>query len=158
MALAIQYDDQRLSVSLGTKAATIRTGRLDGNRDNGFRLVTLDSLIGWDSKVDNEGPGLIGIALNMSQAEIETLLEDDPQSSTAIVPRGLGQYIKLLGIIPAGGTGGVLNNGNPIHTKVNWSVPEGDQMVYFMYNMDTVTLQAFGVNFFSQYTGVWLRD
>ncbi len=164
--------DQDLSLGLGTLAAVdaiAQAGKIDASRLNGFRIAMLRIVATVTGKTTAEGPLIWGIACNMDAAEIEAALEADPQSSADDDERGVGQWLKILGMIPLETTFGALTGGpggpsagsavaTPMDVKVNWSVLEGKEFVIWAYNQGAALTSGTIITCAIEYFGVWLRD
>ncbi len=167
MALVQQFD-QDFNLALGALAAndaTLINGRIDGAREQGFRLVTTDLQIQLTGKTTAEGPIVYGVCCNMNAAEVEAAIEADPQISTADDARGKGTYIKILGML------GLLQTAFPqsgdnterrhhiSYGKNGWSIPEGQAWSVWAYNQGSGALTS-GTTMLmaAEHFGVWLRD
>ncbi len=158
--LKIVHQNMKLDLStLGAGVAIRGTSKIDSSRKSGFRVVQAEIPIAWDGKTTTEGPFSVWLGINYETTEFANFIAADPQSKVEAPVRGNAQYLKLLGMIPREGTNGVLNNGNPIVVKPNWSCPEGESVGIFVVNEDTGAITT-GTSVFSTatYMGVWLND
>ncbi len=167
----VQYD-QDLSLSLGTLGAVDAiaqaSAKIDAGRENGFRIAKLNIMGTLTGKTATEGPIAWGIACNMNAAEIELAIESDPQDSAENDDRGVGTWLKPLGMITLEQTAGPLTGGGSggtqggvatmIEVKVNWSVLEGHDFTVWAYNQGSALTTGAILTFFVEYFGVWLRD
>ncbi len=160
----VQYDETAFVTIGALTALDVVTGvsKIDSARENGFRISKAKIYAALDGKTADEGPLMFGIAANMSAAQIEAAMETNPQNSTENNDIGDGQAIWPLAIIGKGSTGAATEGQLPpegMELKMNWSIIEGEALVFWVYNMSGSTVTTGGVvHIFAQYFGVWLRD
>ncbi len=120
------------------------------------------------SGTDGEGPLLYGIAMNVPNVDaVETILESDPESGLGDDNRpSESSYVKPLGVLsrfgaplnPSGGTEDRAKGSWMSSGPVNWSVPEGFNLIWWFYNLDDLALTTGSVMLVvAEYFGVWLR-
>ncbi len=134
--------------------------KIDAAREQGFRISKIRLFGEWHTKTTDEGPLWWGLAIGGSAAQIELVLEADPQSSFDKDETADGQWVKPCGVFPFEDTEGSLTPGMPyIEIVVNWSIPEGQAFQMWVYNQNaTPTTTGLTINFFMEIFGVWLRD
>ncbi len=166
----MQYDNNfTLTVgALTTLNAIYQASRIDGSRLQGWKEIYCEITAQVTGKTSAEGPLLWGLAANLTAAQLEVIIEEDPQSRTSPITRAPGSWLKVLGMIPlltnaaplTGGTGdGSDGAANPLRVKVNWSIPESLDFGMFVYNMGAGTLTTGTViHAYMEHYGVWLRD
>lgn len=161
----IIYDFVRTLTITGQAALdmAITTSKLDGARERGYRLARID----WNVSLatdQNEGPLIFGLAKGAvdTAAEIETVVEEDPQDAVGMVAMlNKFSYVKALGVLQTKAGAFVTqvpDSGLFEKTVLNISVPEGDELVYWVYNGGVA---AFGTGVFfmnAVHYGVWLND
>ncbi len=164
----LQYDDN-VTLTLSTLGATTviaTNSKIDSSRASGFRIIKSKIFAQFTGKTAAEGPVMFGVAIGYTAAEVEAILEQDPQSRVAAIEKGKG-YIEPIGMVPleavagpvTGPTGGSGAHAGMFETTPNWSCPEGASLSYWAYNMGSGALTT-GTLFrvFAQHYGVWLRD
>ncbi len=164
----MQYDQTTLTIgALAAGDLTSQVGRIDTARENGFRIFETMLTAAIVGKTATEGPMHFGMAINLGAAEIEAIMEQDPQDSTDPIPLNTASWIRPLWTISRAMTEGVLGGAGPavghsaqfLKVSVQWSVPEGQELVYWVYNQDTDAISIGGlITIFAQHYGVWLRD
>ncbi len=156
------YDD--VVITLGALAANDVVGvvgKIDSSRENGMKVIDGRFFGQFANKTDGDGPYAWGIACNLGSAEIEAILEQDLQQSSAPTAEGPSSWIKLMGTVgEVVGTSGSIIDGLPfIDQKINWSIPEGSEFTYFVWNFTSaVFTTGQSVLIQAQLNGVWLRD
>ncbi len=164
----MQYDENvTLALgALGALDAIDQSSKVDTGRGNGFRVIRARLAAMLEAKTATEGPIVWGIGMNVNAADLEAMFEADPSSSATRILGPQRSYIMPLGIIgkPATegaltGKGGETNIGQFVEITPNWSVPEGQNLNYWAYNMDSGALTTGTlIRIFAQLYGVWLRD
>ncbi len=158
--LKILYDNQGISAgALGGRTVKAQAHQvIDGNTKQGFRVIKSRNWVEFRGKAASEGPLMYGIACALSDPEIEANIEEALEGHADPSIQGQG-WIKPLAFIDNPRTDGVINNGAPFNTKVNWSVPEGDSISQWVYNLNASAITTGTVvGGFWEITGVWLRD
>ncbi len=162
----IQYENDGL-LSLGTLAANdaiSSSTKIDSARLNGFRIAKVNVLASVEGKTTTEGPIIWGVSCNMNAAQVEDAIEADPQSSPDDDSKGVGQYLKMLGLIGIGTvaeslTGELLGVAQMTPVVMNWSVIEGKQFEVWAYNTGAGALTTgTAIRWAMEIFGVWLRD
>ncbi len=112
-------------------------------------------------KTAGEGPVMLGMSMNGTAANIEAAIEADPQSVVEDDNHPKAHYVKPLEMITKAfqeGIGSAQVEGGHTLTP-NWSCPEGQDLLFWAYNMDTSALTTgMIVDIFAEHYGVWLRD
>ncbi len=163
----IQYETQK-SLALGTLGAQgllIAASKLDASREQGFRMATMNYHAQIADGTSGEGPFLYGIACNVpSAAKIAAILAADPQASFSDDARESKlAFVKILGVLEVIDSGGRSKDRDPSSWKsagkINWSIPEGSEMLYWIMNLHDVALTT-GAQFViaAEWMGVWLSD
>ncbi len=171
MSLVQQFDNDEvltLSTLAGNDLISADT-LIDGSRSQGFRIVKSNFFFNVTGKTQAEGPVMVGVAANLGSAKLELIIENDPQSvNEQDEDRGRGVFIMplfMLGLLttslPAGAAGGP-QTGLPVdvsYGKNGWSIPEGEALFIWAYNMQSGALTTGTViSWFAEHFGVWLRD
>lgn len=158
--LAIVYDD--VTVTLGTlasKDAIAEASKIDSTRGNGFRIMKTEYWVDFRGKTANEGPLMVGMSAIFDAAGVESAIEADPQDSSEDSNNLLAKRpiwpLALLQAAPDGNDQQVqMHSVNP-----RWSVPEGENLYWWVYNMGAAGLTTGTVvHIFAKHYGVWLRD
>ncbi len=168
MAL-VQVFDNDITFNLGTLAAldvVQVNSKIDGARNQGFRVVKSSVHFMMGGKTTDEGPIMIGVACNALSPEVEEIMEADPQSPSDNDERGMGVFIKPLFMItknelelPLASAPSERLSFTFTYGKNGWSVPEDQQLAYWAYNMDDAALTTgTQLRIFAEHFGVWLRD
>ncbi len=171
MSLVQQFDnDEALTLgTLGGNDLILQNSLIDGNRAQGFRIVKSQFYFNLTGKTQAEGPIMVGIAANVAANKVELIIENDPQNvNEQGDERGRGVFVKALFMIgllttsiPGGAAGGptVGLEREVNYGKNGWSIPEGQALSVWAYNMQSGALTAGTViSWFAEHFGVWLRD
>ncbi len=166
--LVPQYDhDTQLTLgTLGGNDLIAQPSKIDQSRTRGFRVTKSRIFAEMIGKTTAEGPLMFGIAANASAAEIEAIIEADPQNPHDDDSRGKGVFIKLLRLIgqdelqiPLASAPGQLMEFELSYGKNGWSIPQGEALSYWAYNMQAGALTTGTIfNIAAEHLGVWLRD
>jgi len=165
------FDDWSISPGAFAANDVLTTGgKIDSGRTSGFRAVKGRFMCQYSGKTEGDGPAVWGIACNLTAAEVELILEDDPQSPFTPREGAPASYIKILGVIAenspgmsAAGDGSKSGSGHDgapwVEETINWSIPEEAGLVYFVWN-HTSAAWTTGSTILgqSQIMGVWLDD
>ncbi len=163
----ILYDSASVSPdSLAADDVTqVAFTRFDAARERGFRVSKIECWASWsgpDTAV--EGMVAVGIAVGLSAAEVEAAIESDPQGNGQGGDKTLMEIAKRP-IWPIGCFNSNMVTGSdrpPLHKvfKLNWSVQEGNFMMFWIFNVGPTALpaNAGNIQFFVKYYGVWLND
>ncbi len=124
-----------------------------------YRAMSLKGTWSLSGLTAGEGPITVGFAhSDYTVTEIKEWMESfgaiDP---TDMVERErANRLIRIVGTFPPSANS-VLNNGNPIRTKLNWLIGIGAQVNVFAFNEDTAANLTTGavVNFTGDY---WVKD
>lgn len=168
MALVQQFD-QDLSLvlsTLGAGSAILQPSKIDSGRENGFRVTKTKALITMTGKTTAEGPILIGVCANIPLAsQLATLLANDAQSKSELNPRAPNWYVRFLaivGLVPTvfpSSDEGIGKMFEWSYGKNGWSIPEGSNLDFFAFNMDSSALTTgTAFNIAAEHFGVYLRD
>ncbi len=164
-------DDWQITVgAMAANDVLTVTSKIDTTRESGMRVISGRFSCQYSGKTEGDGPLLWGIAIAASAASVEEILEDDPQAIFSDPEQGGAEFFKIMGVIAenspgktAAGDGSKSGSGHEgvpwIDQKINWTVNEGTELSYFLWNPtgsalttgSTVLGQA-------QINGVWLRD
>ncbi len=157
---AIQWDElEDPTGALAAGSAGVINSRIDSGRLNGFRVLRTEYFLRVKGLSVNEGPLLVGLAHDLSAAEIQEALGADPQRSndTTLSPRAM-RPVWPLALFENDSVGNQKMIAQGV-VKINWSIPEGTNLVWWQMNRDTDALQSGGtLNITAKHFGVWLRD
>ncbi len=156
---------EQFTLTLGTLATLdVISGitKIDGSRNQGFRVLkTLWTAI-WGNSGASEGPIYFGLALNNSATEIEEALEADPQGPDDFpaVEQSM-RPVWPLGLFTDSGTDIVtrINDGKVQEINLRWSFSEHSALSVWAMNLGggTLTTGSF-VTVTMKHFGVWLDD
>jgi len=167
---------QETDLTSGITASDLVKDQLtDDVADDNFIATSLD--LTWTSHIEqaaepgNIGPLLFGVAKSdYSDAEIEAWVENPSGFTRAnlIQQEISARHIKLIGqfsypsLAPSEVAGKVvsklLNDGLPIHTRLNWRILEGQSLSLWVYNAgnaDVVATSGQDVTVFGKINGFW---
>ncbi len=152
---AILWDVVEIDISsLASLDAVSGASKIDAARENGFRILKSEVMI--RSEVGGLAVGMSGPGLNV--AEVEEAIESDPQSPSdnVDIERTMRMVVPF-GVVPFDALVMNLTGENAI--KPRWSWPEGQAMLYWVYNFspDAVTTDK-GLSILAKHFGVWLND
>ncbi len=166
----LSYVYDVINIDLSTLAAfdaISAESKIDAAREMGFRIIESEIYIDVYDKPVNTGGIMVGIAVDLSAAEIELTIENDTQSNAPgnavgearvkrpVWPLGIVSHDATFGtIVWSKAAGGV--NWKP--SPKGWSIPEGSFLTYWAYCLDTTLTGATQVTIFAKHKGVWLRD
>ncbi len=147
------------SVTAGAVDRTLDT-KIDAAQRQGFRVITARTWCDFDDKTAGStvGPVMLGVAINMTEADIQAYVDADPQDAVEFSGKANGQYCQLLGLIGMGDMEGQALKREGVLWKPNWSKPEGNVMGWFLWNIGAGTVSGWNVHFINEYNGVFLRD
>ncbi len=108
----------------------------------------------------NEGPILVGLAHDLTVAEIDEAFDGDPQrNADPNLEEQAHRPVWPLDMFfnNSAGNGKLLGNGV---VKIGWSVPEGTQLKWFARNQEIANALTTGAVFkiTAKHFGVWLKD
>ncbi len=150
-------------ITLSTLAdETVLTGGVTGAADGQYRAMSFDLTWSKEGSAAGEGPITVGFAhSDYTVAEIKEAL----QAATAISLGDLvgqeksNRLIRIVGTFQGNQVSGgdeVLNDGKPIHTKLNWAIPIGKFVNLFAFNQSGAALTTGQV---VQTAGkMWVKD
>ncbi len=164
----VQLFDNNLTLTVGALASLdviSANGKIDGSRNQGFRVVKSEIFCVMEDKTVLEGPLVVGVACNAVAAEIEKAIEVDPQSPSDDDERGTGVFIMPIWMIgeqtidiPLQANGRILEK-TISYGKNGWSIPESEAWSVWCYNRSGAALTTGTLfKFFVSHFGVWLRD
>lgn len=113
--------------------------KIDTSREQGVFVAKIEGEYEFVGKTDTEGPLYLGMSVGLSGAEIEAIIENDPQQ--VFDPTTKGGYIKIIGVIPKNGTESPDGETKRFEAK-KFIVPEGSGLDFFVYNCDAAQLTA----------------
>lgn len=160
----IVWDD--LIIALGTLASgavTQTNSRIDSARENGFRVLRTDYVMGlkYTSSDVTDGPIAIGLNADASNTEIQEMFDADPQASFDRPANEKSSRPAWLLEVMAPPTLAAEAGLNTARGTVNikWSLPEGAVLKWWAFNMDQATLAGgIVVHILAKHYGVWLKD
>ncbi len=133
---------------LNTAANALVKADLLAGGDNEFRLLSIRGVYALRDLTAGEGPLLVGVAhSDYTEAEIEEYLENETQLTRGdlVATREISRrLVRRIGIFGGGTlTQDALNDGKPIHTRLNWPMATGDTLTFWVLNMgSTLTTGA----------------
>ncbi len=166
-----EYLWEDVTITLGTLAAldliAATSGVLDGATEQGFRVFDGSFAADLDGKTTAEGPVVVGLSLNLSGSNIESIMEAKPGSKFEVINTFPGSWIRPLWMLHRSATAGMLSldgNARAIGTfmhipKIQWSIPEGEFATWWAYNLfGSALTTGTTIRIFGSYYGVWLND
>ncbi len=146
--------------ALAANDAIAGVTKLDGTRERGYYLHRLRILGEFVAKTSSEGPITWGIAINMSAAQVEAHVEDDPQGGILDTPTMQHpQWLLPLGMIRTSENAGPLaRNQNWLDISVRRNVVEGGTLLLWAYNHQVILTSGTLLNMFIMQVGKWLND
>ncbi len=161
LAIVHSFTTITLGALASLDAVVVEDGKIDASRLEGFRLIKTQYWMDYKAKTANEGPVLIGFAMNQNAAEIEEALEADPQQR-ADIPEGeqTMRPVFPLEVVPFAPTSQVADGFAVRGEQISrWSMPEGKGLSWFAYNFGPAVLTTGGIIvIYAKHFGVWLRD
>lgn len=147
-------------ITLGTLAnITVVEGALTPSSTDKYRAVSHSCIWSLKNFTPGEGPIMIGYAFSdYTVAEVKECLE----SQASIAPGGkienerANRLVRIVGAFPGAAADEVLNDGKPIKTRLNWSIPIGDSVDIFAYNEGGSTLTTGGL--IEADGDLWVKD
>ncbi len=145
--------------TLASKDVISSTSLIDAAKENGFRLLRTEWWVSVRGMANAEGPVLIGLAANLSAAEVEITLEANPESAnSASEGHNANRPVWPLAVLENDGNGGHKASDSGV-LKPGWSIPEGSFLNWFAWNLDGSTLTTGGSAIvYAKHFGVWLKD
>jgi len=158
------FDDRQLALSsLAADTALTSITKLDGNKQQGFRILKLRGWADLIGKTEGDGPIIFGFAAgDIGVTKIKEALDADPSGGVTDPPSYeaimQSKYpIWILGVFPRTNAEAV----KQIHydRKIKWSVGEGRGFDFFVYNSGGSALTPGAtLENFAEILGVWLND
>ncbi len=159
MASIVWLENQFALGALAKQTAIIDTTRIDNARLQGFRVLKIEYFMNIKSMTAGEGPILVGLAHGMAATVIATGIGADPQRSgdpSEIENAERPTFPLEILHANADGDGKVTAQGvwkNP------WSIQEGTDLNWFVYNFGNADLTTGGiVQIIAKAFGIWLKD
>ncbi len=148
------------SLALVTLAsATALTGPLYAAADGAYRIMSFRGAFALRGHTAGEGPIHIGFAHgDYTVTEIKEFIESGASISVGdkIANEQANRLVRIVGTFDGLNTEEVLNDGKPIKTRLNWAIPIGKTMNFFVYN-DSGAAQTTGSIVDITGTG-WVKD
>ncbi len=146
-------------ITLSTLAANIViTSAVLGAADGQYRIMSAKQTWAMKNLTAGEGPILVGYAHgDYSVTEIKEAIEAGASINRGnmVAREQSDRLVRIVGSF-SGAAEEVLNDGRPIHTRLNWAIPIGKTVNIFAYNDSGATLTTGGV---VEVTGpVWVKD
>ncbi len=137
--------------------------KIDGSREQGFRLLKTQYWLEFVGLVDGEGPVLWGWSVGLTAAQIEEAIEADPQSVFDEANRDTNRPVFPIGMY---NTDPVATNTTTLNAqmfvgefKPRWSIREGNFLSTWAYNVDAGALTSGAeLRGICKHFGVWLND
>ncbi len=130
--------------ALGTLAdATVIASSTLAASDRSYRILSMKTLWGWRGATAGEGPVVVGYAhADYSVTEIKEALEAEGTMTTndKIAAEQANRLVRKVGQMSFDSQDGVLNDGKPILTRLNWAIPLGGNVNLFTWNRSGGTL------------------
>ncbi len=128
-------------VALGALVAgiAVKVG-LTGTSDAQYRLISAKLTWTMHNHTVGQGPISVGFAFgDYTVTEIKEALEIASSISIGdkIAQEKANRWVRQIGSFAGESVSEVLNDGKPIHTRLNWAVPIGETVAMFAYNNDT---------------------
>ncbi len=132
--------------ALGAMAANVAiASSLVVASDNEYRAISLRA--SWSLAHGTAGEGPLSFGLNhgdYSAAEVEEWIENQAsiQRGDMIAAEVAGRKIRRIGQFSGALTDEVWNDGKPVTTRLNWNIPVGDVLDFWVYNHSAATLTS----------------
>ncbi len=135
--------------------------KIDTAKENGVRITKVKGALTFKDKTTTIGPLLVGAAVGSWNAtEIEEAIEADPQShEDGPTTEKAHRAVWPLWVIPAS-VETASQHIVPME-ELYWpfkEIDEGEQVSFWIYNMDTASLTAMTAILALVWFGEWLRD
>lgn len=149
-------------LALSTLASSTMVGAdMVTSGNNEYRWLSLKGYWSLRNHTSGEGPITFGIAhSDYSDTEIEQFLENENMLNRGdlVSTREIGRrLVRRLGQFSGVSTDEVVNDGKPLHTRVNWAMAEGSVPRMWAYNFSGATLTTGSVvSFQGKMTIRWL--
>ena len=130
------------SVGAAIDAAVVVGSTLAAS-DRSYRILSFRTNWGWRGATPGEGPVFVGYAhADYSVTEVKEALEAEAAMVTnnKVANEQAARLVRLVGSMDFASEDGVLNDGRPITTKLNWAIPLGGNVNTFAYNRSGGTL------------------
>ncbi len=162
--LSIVHSLTRLAVGAlaSLDAIAVSDEKIDGTRLEGFRVMKTEYFMNAEGGTVDQGPVLIGVAPNLNAQEIEEAIEADPQQRVDIP--ATEQVMRPVFPLEIIGRALVEARASSLETmkgvfNLKWSIPEGQGLVWFAYNLDLGALTSgLILTIYAKHYGVWLKD
>ncbi len=132
------------SLALSTLAASdLISGALTNVSDNEYRAISLKMTWAIRGLTAGEGPITVGVAHgDYTAAEIEEWFESTTTMTRADqIGRERGnRKCRQIGTFPGLSSNESLNDGKPLHTRLNWAIPDGIALNMWAFNSGSGTL------------------
>ncbi len=131
------------NVTVGALAtADVTSGPVTSATTAQTRVISMKAVYSWVEKAQIDGACEIGLAhSDYTAAEIEECLEANASMDVGdlIANEQARRMVRTIGVFAGGGATAdgneiALNNGNPIHTRLNWVLSQGDAIELWMKN------------------------
>lgn len=122
---------------------TVLAAPLSSVSDEEYRAISLKLWLSIRAHTAGEGPILVGVAHNdYSVTEIKQYIEATATMTrnNMIAAEQANRFIRRLGVFAGDAVTETLNDGNPIHVKLNWHVVDGTALQIWAYNQSGATL------------------
>ncbi len=133
-------------------------GALTGTSDAQYRLVTADMIWALTGFTSGEGPITVGYCHNdYSVTEVKEAIEIASSISPGdkIAQEKANRWVRTIGTFEADANG-VLNDGKPIKTRLNWAVQIGSAVNAFAYNESANALTTGAI--VNLQGNLWVKD
>jgi len=136
---------------------TVLTTAVTPVADGEYTLVSLKMTHNVLTLTSNEGPITIGFAhSDYSDTEIKECLEQSGAISLGgkVEQEQANRLVRVIGVVSD--LEPMLNNGNPVKTKLNWKMTIGDTVQLFAYNDNSSALTTGAIQ--NAMGSLWVRD
>ncbi len=111
--------------------------------DRSYRCLSMNTLWGWRGATVGEGPIVVGYChADYTVTEVKEALEAEGTMVTnnKVAAEQANRLVRIVGQLPFDSEDGVLNDGKPIRTRLNWAIPLGGNVNIFSWNRSGATL------------------
>ncbi len=144
---------------LAAVSGVVVTAGSTGAADGAYRVKSATYVWSKKNATGAEGPITVGYAhSDYSVTEIKECIEAQASINVGnkVAQEQANRLVRIIGQFPGASTEETLNDGRPIHTKLNWLIPIGMQLNIFAYNDSGATLTT---GMLIDGTGVlWIKD
>ncbi len=140
-------------------SATALTVGLTGSADGQYRAMSVKATWSMEDHTAGEGQLVVGYAhSDYSVTEIKEALEAATAISLGdkIAQERSDRLVRIVGVFNGGTDSESLNDGRPIKTRLNWAIPIGKAVNFFVYNDSVAALSTGSVVHCNG--NLWVKD